>query len=324
MTKNTNNSSQNKNDFEKVYSLTEKVLNSSFLIKLAAKSPLMTNIIIGIILPFTGVNIYQTIQEKSEIESYQLTNCKIAQNNVLIGTNNFVVKESVISSGDNNSFTCVYHLANNQPDIKVNMVTIPSESTSTINENSFCQKSEKLARKRIGQRTNLELNSEKPDDNENYIFRCIYKDKNSDNTVKLLINLHPHFSNHFAERHNERLIVIEEVNEQICKNKNFYEKELEKDIEGNLDNYLINAKGIKLLENQNIYPVFRWNCEYEYKKRGRQYENTRFQKSHIGLNLDKDYCEKNFASEGLTKSTYHDYKNPYSWFCTNSRPNSAE
>ena len=115
--------------------------------------------------------------------------------------------------------------------------------------------------------------------------------------------------------------------EGLCRSSEFYIPKLEEDGYSK-EEYDPIPKGLRYQEEStNVYPVFRWGCDYELRRinqansngsgaavSGNAVTNT----ITTGISMDEDYCQKQFSNRGLNKATYHNYSDPYSWFCTNT------
>lgn len=85
-------------------------------------------------------------------------------------------------------------------------------------------------------------------------------------------------------------------------------------------------QGAVLLEGgkvENIYPVFRWVCQYELIAKNQINLPQKPGKSFViivntGLDMDRDLCQRKYEQDNLIKATYHDYNDPNSWYCTNT------
>ncbi len=111
----------------------------------------------------------------------------------------------------------------------------------------------------------------------------------------------------------DEIRISQTVLENICTNPNIYIKKLKE--EGiNLDQYVTNPSLIQRNNIPNIYEVFRWKCRYAFNAKGK----GKFSQDDKYLSLDLDeYCETEFKGKTQTKSTYHHYNDPYSWYCVN-------
>jgi len=123
--------------------------------------------------------------------------------------------------------------------------------------------------------------------------------------------------------YNQESIDTATLNAVVCYNKDFYTSELESRGRSE-DTYRISPKGAVLDKDaKDVYPVFRWKCSYETELKAQNESRDKPGKDilFVGMNLDTDYCEPEHGEE-LYKASYHDYNDPYSWYCTNPNPTS--
>ena len=124
--------------------------------------------------------------------------------------------------------------------------------------------------------------------------------------------------------------ISQDTLDDICKDKEKYEVEITERFRNDgasfdPDAYDIKGQGVVLSDAKDVYPVFRWACEYTLSPKqasepaNRDYGDIMFNTIRTGIDLDS-YCEEKFGDESygsLTKATYHDHTNPHSWHCTN-------
>lgn len=158
-------------------------------------------------------------------------------------------------------------------------------------------------------------NSSKPIENNHstkYLFNCEYTiERDNENPSQETFVVVPQLL--LADlikdaRYDEYRINMEEV----CRNPDItkmHKEEIRKKYPKQKTNN-ITAKGAILQKDyQDIYPVFRWECEYEIlgkQKNGRISRTT----ETLGLKIDEDYCQKTYPEEQATKATHHDYNDP--------------
>jgi hypothetical protein len=163
-------------------------------------------------------------------------------------------------------------------------------------------------------------------------FGCEYtilKQNGDSSSNKLYIDLRPLFYSLVSRgSYNEKEIPKKDLDEVICNDERTFISELtESGIK--TGEYNINPKGAVLLNSDDVYPVFRWTCKYEISRKRKdagvkdQYQSN-FEPKYIGLDLDNDYCDRLYREIGLIKATYHDYNDPYSWYCTQPRAESLD
>ena len=116
----------------------------------------------------------------------------------------------------------------------------------------------------------------------------------------------------------------------ICADEKYYSKEL-------LERFPLEVYDIEFekaeyrKDNKEVYPVFRWACEYLVGEKANTDTDSqslangnvappgRFSFS-TGINLDT-YCQETQKTRGLGKSTYKDFNDPNSWYCTDTKAN---
>ncbi len=127
---------------------------------------------------------------------------------------------------------------------------------------------------------------------------------------------------------NYQEVKIQEIDLQVlCANPSIYLPKLQEEGYSETE-YNILDEGAVLLEGekvQNIYPVFRWVCEYKLTRKNQLPENEsrqagegRAMNFQTSLNMDEDFCQRRFGEMNLNKATYHDHNDPHSWHCTNT------
>ncbi|MBW4556161.1 MAG: hypothetical protein KME59_09500 [Trichormus sp. ATA11-4-KO1] len=84
-----------------------------------------------------------------------------------------------------------------------------------------------------------------------------------------------------------------------------------------------------LKEKTYVYPVHRWVCHYSIQRPVKGVGSHLISRHYSKIDLDlKPYCSKKASDEGrnFVEPHYHDYDNPYSFYCTDpySRPDSRE
>ncbi len=137
-------------------------------------------------------------------------------------------------------------------------------------------------------------------------------------------------------KHNYKQEPIEERHRQVlCGNPSIYLPKLQEKGYSETEYNFID-EGAVLLEGekvQNIYPVFRWVCQYELTKKTPddspnldnnnelEFGNGLSTIVTIGIDMDKKFCQQRFGEMNLNKATYHDHNDPHSWYCTNTEFN---
>ncbi|BAZ23213.1 hypothetical protein NIES4073_41010 [Kalymmatonema gypsitolerans NIES-4073] len=105
---------------------------------------------------------------------------------------------------------------------------------------------------------------------------------------------------------------IKKQMEELSTDKGDYKKE-------NGDR-IVPGKPEFLTSKKEVYPVFRWVCNYKIiKKQTRQKPILTRSEDKIDLRLE-DYCIQKAKDEGNTgrvKPTHHNYRDPYSLYCVN-------
>ena len=122
--------------------------------------------------------------------------------------------------------------------------------------------------------------------------------------------------------------ITKENMDSVCSDKEFYEQKLRSDYSPEKGD-VIEPLGAKYREEEkDVYPVFRWACEYAIDRGKDVSQNALDEEVHIsgseaspdykytGISLDEYYCQSNFKK--FTKATYLNFEDPDSWYCTNT------
>lgn len=159
----------------------------------------------------------------------------------------------------------------------------------------------------------------------NLVFGCRYEssEKGSLQDVYMQLQAIPEKLILAQEKEYIEREIEEKDLDAVCRNERFFLKELEKRGRSR-DEYKITPEGVKFdYGATNVYPVFRWECSYAIGSKDQSEEDGFISKGStelIGLDLDKYHCEETYGKD-LSKATYHDYNDPYSWYCAN--PNAS-
>ncbi|MHC5862907.1 MAG: hypothetical protein ACYTXK_39195, partial [Nostoc sp.] len=131
--------------------------------------------------------------------------------------------------------------------------------------------------------------------------------------ISIAISKYILFKNIVSQR-----ITYEEMR-QLCLDKNFYEPKIS---DNNKNNYDIHPLGLQPdsdNSSKEVIPAYRWRCVYQLRYKDNS-EQGKSGSTSLGLNLDKDICEKKYSNQGLIKAIYLYYDDPYSFYCVLSKP----
>ncbi len=318
------------------------ILSHPWLIQIASQHPSITNIIVALFLAATGVNFIQNpgIVKENDLTQYPIKPkeiCKTYKENEYpdIKNNEFIDINYKIKSSDSNSnrelilptIECEYLLKTKDSTVESKKLQVKldhdtaNSSKELINKETICENFVKQIQDQNYLQSNRDVSlnkvselSDQEKNNNEYLFSCEYTITKNDstNTNKIIVGLR-YLSSDFIKNNNsdEYKINVDE----ICKDPSIQKKHKDQIRKSPAENIQITSLGAKLLDKQDVWPVFRWVCEYEISERQRD-GRIQIRKEGLGLSLDDDYCRKKYLDEKVTKASHHDYNNPYSLYCT--------
>lgn len=163
----------------------------------------------------------------------------------------------------------------------------------------------------------------------NLLFGCSYVTQAGEKLPNIYMQLRPISEIYLKDNKYQEEKITKAAMEGLCRNPDFYVPSLEE--QGfNQNEFDFLEQGLEFNEQAtNVYPVFRLTCKYGVRKKSQSSSQNQppnglsdfgtgvVSEAKVGMNMDKNYCERLFSDRNLIKATYHDYNDPYSWFCTN-------
>ncbi|NES87461.1 MAG: hypothetical protein F6K10_42510 [Moorea sp. SIO2B7] len=311
---------------KKFFSLLISILTHPFISRYAGRYPLVINIFFAILISLSGMNIISIIHAKINA-NYTIKNtqslCEKYKDKLPITVTS--VKEINILLPDNNKknlFVCSYEVIEDgiqvekQLNVKLAVIDdiIPIENPQRLCENYAMKLPPTVVS--LG-----EVNVFLSEINKIFLegeplFVCSYKIIEDGDEVEKKLNV--------------ELIVVDDRfvggdfpdDEKIDISDVCQEPETYKDIIQKIQNQgggqIIKKEAI-LLETPNIWPAFRWQCQYTFQlDQDRPHHSvSKIYKESTGLDLSI-YCKKKFSEDSYPSHKY--YNDPYSLYCTNPHP----
>ena len=149
------------------------------------------------------------------------------------------------------------------------------------------------------------------------LFECLYKVRKSDGLMeerKLNVDLYvvdSELTNHRSseEETSEKI----DIN-QVCQEPKTYQNRLK--INQQKGDFILKREAI-LLKTKDIWPVFRWQCQYTYRLKEDEGGFSESYTKSIGLDLNA-YCKERFPEK--PHASHQHYNDPYSLYCNYPHP----
>lgn len=325
----------------------QNLLTSTSIGESASRHPLITNLIVLLVLSVTGINIFSLAginifslknePKKNEFtESIQKDICTTYQDEAYpnYGSNEISISPELKRPDDNTdnrmpNLNCKY-TKNDKTEpkekeilIKFDHDRVDSPKIYRIDKNRKCEN----FKAELKDKMNLRDIKFKPPE-------IVSKPVETNDSIKPLFNCEYTIQKDNEEPKPETFVVMPQLlladlakdtksydeysinMEDVCRS-DYITKKLtgeirEKDPKQEIK--LVPKGAILQKEYRDIYPVFRWECNYEIQ---RKQKNGRIRRTTeaLGISIDEDYCQQNYR-EQATKATHHDYNDPYSLYCT--------